>query len=318
MTKIIQFIDETIPFLRDSYSQAIKDLPLIDSNIEVVSYSYHFLRKNLIQEDTEPIVLFLEAGQLQPKHSNCDFGYFKWKFPNSKIVVWSSDLQYYLINENRFQFDGSDKVDLVFECTPSCQTWWSAIGVNSTSIPWTISKSLYKKLTELAGEHINFYRKKNDFICLANFSGEYRKSLLTYLDGERYSYIVGGKHDDQNLDQTYENFLNSWICLGTSSHNRPELNLPGQRTMKGYRDAMAIALNCLLIYDDDKDVDATWTIKGMPRWKFDDFSLIPEILEYYKYNLVAYRDKLREQQVWLSGHLLDDMIYFNLKKFGII
>ena len=112
--------------------------------------------------------------------------------------------------------------------------------------------------------------------------------------------------------------MDSWISIGTSSHNRPELNLPGQRTMKGYRDALAIALDCLLIYDDEPDVDKVWDIKGMPRWKFDDFNSIVEIYEYYKYNIVAYNNKLKEQKLWLSNHLLDDIILENLRKYNIV
>ena len=318
MIKIIQFVETQYPFICDSYHSAIQNLHLIDKNVQTLSYTYDQLRNNQILSENNGVILFLEAGQLEPRFSGWNYKKFKSYFSDSKIVVWSSDLQYYQTNFGTMQFEDGDKIDLVFECTPYCRTWWSAIGVNSVSIPWTISKSLYKQLTELAGDYINFYRKSNDFMCLANFSSEYRRNLLTYLDRERFSSRIGGNHQDQNLEKTYNDFLDSWICIGTSSHNRPELNLPGRRTMKGYRDALAIALNCLLIYDDDLEVDKVWNIKGMPRWRFDDFSTIGEIYEYYKYHLVEYRDKLREQQMWLVGHLLDDLIYYNLKKYNIL
>ena len=78
MNKIVQFIDENIPFVRDSYHQAIKDLS--SNQIEVISYSYDQLKKNELDVHENEVVLFLEAGQLQPKHSGWNVDRFKRHF----------------------------------------------------------------------------------------------------------------------------------------------------------------------------------------------------------------------------------------------
>lgn len=316
--KIIQFVDENIPFVRDSYHRAIKDLSLIDSSIEIKSYTYYDLKKENIIGTKEELILFLEAGQLQPQHSGWNLLDFKGIYPNSKIIVWSSDFPYYWVNFKQFQFENADQVDFVFECTANYNQLWGSIGVKSVSIPWTISRHLYERLRECRGPYLNLTQKINDLICLANFSGEYRKNLLQSLQSKNISLQVGGNHQDNNLQQTYINFINSWIAIGTSSHNRPELNEMGNRTGKGYRDALAIALNCLLIYDDDPEVDKIW---DLPIPRFDFYNAANEIqiiLEYYKESPQFYETCLKKQQQWLENHLLDDMIYQNLKQYGIL
>ncbi len=323
MSKIIQFIDYNIPFVRDSYHAAISSLKTdwyAESPIEVINLSYDMLKTCPKMERVEDeTILFLEAGQLQPKHSGWDLKRFKEYLPNGKVVVWSSDLPYYIHNGFRSQFNDSDKVDFVFECTPSMNKYWEYLGVKSVSIPWTISRKLHDELRLLASPHINFYRKTNDFWCLANFSGEYRQKLKDFLLTERYSISIGGNHQDRDLEKTYENALNSYICLGSTSHNRPELNLPGQHTLKGYRDAVAISLDCLLIYDNYPLLNTVWNMgENLPLYDFDDFNSILEIYKYYRDDLVAYQRVIRKQQAWLEDHLLDQTIYKALKENNIL
>lgn len=326
MKKIIQFVDENIPFVRDSYHQAVKDLPLIDPSIEVISKTYQQLKNNegffskyySIDGDLDDCILFLEAGQLQEKHSGWNLKTFKIWFPYSKIVVWSSDLMYYILHGYEHQFDNPNEVDFVFECTPTLNDYWSDMNVPSVTIPWTISFRLYEQLRKLAGS-LDFKRKKTDLVCLANFDGNYRTKLAETCLQRGYNIERGGDHYDKNLAQTYEKYLNGWFTLGTTSHVRPELNDLNNRTMKGYRDAVGIALNCLLIYDDDPMIDQVWTLgKTLPRYTFDNFESIFELCDFYKDNLVLYAKLLKEQQKWLENHLADRCIYNNLKKYKIL
>ena len=245
---------------------------------------------------------------------------FKTYFPNSKIVIWSSDFAYYISNGLGFQFEQPEKVDLVFECTPNMNVYWKNIGVPSVTIPWTISRGLYDRLKSLAGPFVNFNRKKYDFMCLGIFVGEYRQNLYSFITNKGYSLEIGHNHylSIESMVTLYDKFLNSWITLGTTSHNRPELNLAGQHTFKAHRDSVGIALNSLLIYDNYPQLTEVWDIDSLPLYEFDDFDSILEICDYYKSDLVAYTKLLKKQQTWLENHILDDLIFKNLKKYNIL
>src|SRR6202012_597736 len=136
--RIIHFEDVNIQFINDSIDRAIKDLPA-----DIITYTYDDLRNNRVNPDSEACVLFLEAGQAQPIHSGWGLKKFKYFFSNSKIVLWASDTQYYRVNKLGLQTGDPELIDLVFELTPACVSWWEENNVLVTTIPWTIPRSIY-------------------------------------------------------------------------------------------------------------------------------------------------------------------------------
>lgn len=320
--KIYHFIDYDTPFIRDSIGLAIQGL---DQKFDICSYSYNDLKNDNVNKDNDNIILFLEAGQTQPYHSGWDLDKFKSYFPNSKVILFCSDTEYYHMNGGNLQFGNNniDKVDLIFECTPQSATWLESFGLKVKVIPWTISRELYYQLRKLAGENIDFSRKINDFICIINASCPYRSNMIDYIIKEGFIFSQGGDNNcsSNDIDKVYNNCLNSYINIGTTSHNRPELNELG--TMKGWRDAVGIALNCLLIYDDHPNVQKVWNIgESLQQYEFGKFDQIIDILTYYQlHNFKCnankkYVEDLKQQQKWLERHLLDDMFFEEIMKYA--
>lgn len=311
--KLYHFVDWDISFIKD-LGDAIAGLSSINSDLQVISYSYNNLRQNTVQREESPCILFLEGGQGQPHHSGWTIKKFKEYFPQSKVVVWLSDSQYYRVVTKQLQVDSPELIDLAFELTPACVPWINSFGIKTVTIPWTISRKLHDSVTL----PLDLTCKVNDFIFLANISGQYRQSLVDFLRSRGKTVITGGSHADKNLHNTYTNVWNSWISIGSSSHNRPELNLPGQRTMKGYRDALGIACNCLLILDNDIDTKTVWDNDFVLYYPWNNFDMLINYLLSYKKNTHLYEYRLKEQRQWLKKNLLDDLIYAKLVENGIL
>lgn len=337
---IVHFTNEDTPFVNTTIDWAIKGLPYVENDCDckchtnpfimhcepccnprcVLSYTYDDLKNNKVKYYEDEVILFLEAGQTQEKHSRWTLKRFKQNFPNSKIVLFASDSIYYEVNNLGWQFGDEIVPDLIFEVMPQCVESFRSFGLNAECIPWTISRRLYSHLKNLATP-IDFNRKKNDFIGLyhpGTLHSDYRARMVNYIKRAEFKFIQGGGGDHQGNDLylVFNNFLDSWFTLGTTSHARPELTQLG--CMKGFRDAVGIALNCLLINDDHPNVQKVWDMgSALPQYKYGDFEEILNIYDYYK-DSGEYLIKLKQQQKWLSEHLLDDLFFKYMKKYNIL
>lgn len=308
--KIIHFANPGVGFWNTTLDWAIQGLPQA-----VLSYTYDSLRQRRFASCNDEVVLFLEAGQCQHKHGGLTLEEFKQLYPNSKVVIWSSDGIYYKVNDLPDQFNHK-LADLVFDVMPQMVEYWREKGCMSECLPWTISRRLHKQLRQLAGE-VDFIIKDIDFISLINANSYYRKDMIWRLTEAGYSFTQGGSGNNESDDLVlvYNNFLRSWINIETSSHNRPELT--HLSCMKGFRAAAGIALNCLTAFDDTPNVSKVWDIPYRPTYDYTCFDDLINIRNYYKKRPYTYQDDLFTQQRWLQTHLLDDLLLSSMLKYNI-
>ena len=326
MTKIYTVTDFTVPFGVVSINYAIENLVNYIPNCTVKTYN---LREEFIPHkidiDVDNDVIFL-----------CEVGYcidaglttsdiFKY-YPNGKIVILGCDTQYFMFQEKHFQWHNPHEVDLTLDLMPQCVDVFKEHNITADLWMWTVSDSLLQLLKLNYGNIVDYDRKKYNFIGVYGpwtISNKdcYRHHMVNYItdNGLTFTRGNGNGFNDKDLGNLYCQYLNSWLTLGTTSHNNPFLTRMGG--MKGFRDWIGPLLHCPVIYDSHENIQKLFCPNNkIPLYNYDKFDEIVKLGRYYSdiNNRKEYEELIAIQTRWSFNNTIDKQLYRLLTQYNII
>jgi hypothetical protein len=321
MTKIVTISNE-VKFEDVSILWGIQGLSKYIPDCEVITYTQDDLKYGRVDRDSDSLLYISAIGHAQ--HAGRTTKYIKERFPQSKIVGLASDTSYYIENNLGYQWKFSEDVFLHLDLMPQYLDVFKQQGITTDLWRWTISDKLLDTLLPL-GRAIDYDRKKYTFIGVYHpdsITKGYRKHLVEYIRDHGLSFTrgAGSGHNDNNLEDLWEYYLDSWLCLETSSHNDPKLNRLG--TQKGFRMGASIALGTPAVADNHPNNDTCLRCRGnyVPFYDFDNLDTLIDLGKYY--TDPAHREEYEEmiliQQSWLKDYTIDKQLYQLLQKHNLL
>lgn len=319
--KIFHCADWNTMFVYRTLAFAIKNLPEYIT-CEVELWAYPDFKQHNIQPYQEECLLILEAGNIP--HGNWTVAELKTWFPKCKIITLCSDTIYWMVHGGQ-QIADQHLIDLNLELMPNAREWMDKKGWKNDSWLWTCSDIDIGQIGNFycKSETIDYQRKKHDLISLLgpwtiNNPG-YRHDMVKWLKENGCSFIQGGRgnHQDQDITYIYNNYMDSWLNLGTSSHGGAEFSNMG--CLKGWREWISPFLNCLLIHDDHPNIQNAYNKDNiLPTYRYGHFDEIKELVYFYKNNLYSYAQKLDYQRQWARENTIDKQLTRLLVKHNFI
>ena len=300
--KVTTIIDYTTPCLWTCLGKGVEGITKY-LNIPVQTYErLALLYYDKPAVDEEDIILIIEAGIVGVEnqtytHDITTLSILKEIFPNSKVVILSSDAIFYIDVRKEPQVDFK-YVDLFLDVDPRCVEHYQKEGIKADLWMWTLSDWLFGCARGYYLTHkLDQYEKKYDFIGVYNqdsLTYGYRKNLLDYIKQNNLTFTSGGCNGtyDGNLLNLFNHYGMSKITLGTTSHALH----PDFHSFKGFRDWIGPVLGSMLIYDDFaqnyyKDIIPYYNYKTFDRLidiatKVNPMEWLPLQLEWAYHNTI--------------------------------
>lgn len=274
--------------------------------LETVIYDREdFLNHRIVGTDEQTVFIF-EAGT--PQHAGYSMARIKQLFPNSILIALSSDA---IIYKNVLQHEQLDYkyIDILMDVEDEAMNYYSnKYRIIGEKWLWTTSEWLIEAAENFISPPLP---KLYDFICVAIFSGPFRRMLRDYLIHHGLSITNGGGcgHEDNDLRRLFTHYKQSRWTLGTTSHNNPQI-----RGMKGFRDWIGPFLGAPLIYDNYFQVMGAYG-SVVPYYDYTDFSSIKSLINMSENK----REELcTKQRMWARLNTIEEQLYKVCKKHGIL
>ena len=234
-----------------------------------------------------------------PDFKEHDERLLRQKFPNAKLACFTGDSIYYGYPD-AFPWT----VDLWLDTVK--------IAVNKTTkfpaehFYWSVSETI---LRDIQASALECGAKSRWFISLCHSNSGERTRFMNDL---KYSgREVLWNQNLWELRPIYELYAKSWFALG---HTTP-VHDNKARSMKGFRDWLAPALDCLLIYDDYPDIR---DLEIVPTYKYLDAGEVIRLTDLLRNNPKLYQDFLEKQKKWAWDNSLEQQIERLFKKYGFL
>lgn len=322
--KIVAPTEQGKPFVFTSTGLAFFNMgEILGGQTELIeSRAWRDHMKRGPHEDVD-IVLFEAAYMEQNRLSTREL---RTAYPNAKLVCLGSDTIYFTTTGKNggWQFDSPLDVDLFLETMHDPEEAYRGKGVNVGHWDWTGSETFFMRCTTWKGVEREYRKRFYDFICVlsphtVNREGSYRKRMFDHLEeSTQYSITRGGGSgmDDsgKGLSKTLDHYCQSRVCIGTSSHDNPQFF-----GRKGWRDAIAPFLGCVLCYDDFPDVMADYQVGGlMPLYKYGKFDELFAISDYLRKNESHRNWYLETQRQFFWDNSIEAQLLERFNEHGII
>ncbi len=315
--KIYGIFDYSLMFIGSTLGWAVENLDKYIKNCEVKVYPYEDLKTRRIELDYDQDIIFLfEIGN--PQHCRVSTQDLRKVYPHAKFVCFCSDTMYYQVNNLPRQMDPNG-IDLHLELVPQCIDKFKEDGIDAELWMWTGSDRLFELATQYKSE--NWYNKQYDFIGVygpwtIDNKECWRHNAVEYIKNQGYTFTQGGGNGwgDIDLGRLFQAYMDSYITLGTTSHNRPELTKLG--TQKGFRDWLGPILGNLLIYDNHPNIMNIFNKDEniVPTYDYDNFQTI---LNCYDRNVdeEIYSTLVEKQKLFAINNTIDkQLVRIFLKK----
>jgi hypothetical protein len=235
--------------------------------------------------------------------------------PNGKLVCLGGDTIWFL-RRNEDHINSPHEVDLWLDLLDEVVVYYNNIGVKADSWMWTISESLLNECEEYKNNiDVDFDKKDMDFVSFITISTEYRRNMVDYFNKRKKTFAVGVKCDSDNVADMISAYKKAWFHLGTTSPSWTT----GIRTMKGFRDWLAPALNTLLIYDDFPEIRKKFGGGYIvPLYDYNYFESAEILMEYIRNDKELYKHLLKMQKTWIEYNTLEKQFLRKFRKHNII
>lgn len=317
--KIYSVTDYDTTFVYTTLGWGVEGLSKYLKDCTVKVYPYTDLKEKKILADYGNDVFFIfEIGN--PQHSNISTSQLREWYPNAKFITFCSDTIYYQTNGLKWQMDPGG-IDLHLEIMPQSLDRFLSNGIDAELWIWTGSERLYKQAYQYYKSHE--MNKKYDFIGVyGKHSIEnplcWRHHAVKHIIEKEMTFTNGGGtgYKDDDLDRLFQHYMDSWVTLGTTSHNRPELTRLG--CMKGFRDWLGPVLGNVLIYDNHPNVSTFNKDNLVPTYEYDDYNSMTELVKYLKKDKNIYANYMLRQNDWAWDNTIEQqLLNIMLKKFWI-
>lgn len=306
-------ITNEIPFEHVSVNWGIQGLAKYFP-CEIITLTQNQLLQGKIDADSSNCLLITPIGH--PQHAGKSLLDIKTWFPNSKIITLGCDTQYYQTNNLGFQWGNPHEIDLILDLMPPYVELFQNQGYKADLWIWSTSDRLLNNLKHLSPT-IDYTRKINTFIGVyhpATILSGYRYELIQYITKQGLSFTRGNGcgHEDNHLEDLWDCYLDSWLTLGTTSHNNNHWNHLG--LMKGFRDWVGPVLNCPLIYNKHPNIEKIFGKILIPLYNFDNFDDLISLANILIENRDVYEDLLKLQKQWVDNNTIDKQLFNLLQK----
>ena len=272
---------------------------------------------------------------------NAIIPHIKNKWPNSKIVMTSSDLdlwnfhtnhhfsmlseeqvvgqewyeeyletvdlgsvyhKYQKDNEHFFRFFSLIHEDVDLLLDPN-----SCIA-HDASKKWESRQFVYNVSTPVAEAFLSTEDpdKEYDGICLANFNTNNespRSKMKNYLNSIDYKLLEGGKDENHEIEEIRSLYEKSKVCIGTSTRGQNPIHPRGS---KGFRDWIAPLCNIPLIYDDFTELN-NFDV-NIPTYEFFKWEGIADLTNELYNDKKLRKNIVEEQREFSLSHTLDKQL----------
>jgi hypothetical protein len=313
MTTIYHVTEPEKPFVYLSNPPALHNIAN-EIGAELVVYPLQqFAHRHIDADHSNEAIWFIEAAY--PQMSGMGMKELRRFAPNGKLVVLGGDTVWF-VRRNEHHVQDPHEVDLWLDLMDEVVCLYRNMGINADSWMWTVTQTLLDQCEEYTQNlPVNFDAKEFDFVSLITVSTDYRRALVEYFKSKNKSFVMGVNCTAQNIPAMVEVYRKSWFHLGTTSPSWTK----GIRTMKGFRDWLAPALNTLLIYDNHSDIMSKYGGGAIvPLYSYNSFESADYLMWLLREDKERYEYILKHQKLWVSHNTLEKQFMRKLKLHNIL